>query len=47
MLLNIIAGVAFFARRKLENTRWQPTRADYEALKNRLAKIEEVLGEVE
>jgi hypothetical protein len=41
----LAADGAFFARRKLENTSWQPTRADYEALKNRLAKIEEVLGE--
>lgn len=43
----LAADGAFFARRKLENTSWQPTRADYEALKNRLATIEKVLGEVE
>lgn len=43
----LAADGAFFARRKLENTSWQPTRADYEALKNRLARIEEVLGEIE
>ena len=43
----LAADGAFFARRKLENTSWQPTRSDYEALKNRLAKIEEVLGETE
>lgn len=41
----LAADGAFFARRKLENTSWKPTRSDYEALKNRLAKIEEVLGE--
>lgn len=38
------ADGAFFARRKLENTSWQPSRADYEALKNRLATIEKLLG---
>lgn len=43
----LAADGAFFARRKLENTSWQPTRADYEGLKNRLAKIEQVLGEVQ
>ena len=41
----LAADGAFFAHRKLENTNWRPSRADYEALKNRLAKIEEVLGE--
>lgn len=42
----ILAGDgAFFARRKLQDTNWQPRRSDYEALKNRLAKIEETLGE--
>lgn len=43
----LAADGAFFARRRLENTSWQPSRADYEALKNRLAKIEETLGEVQ
>lgn len=41
------ADGAFFARRKLENTSWQPTRADYEALKNRLASIAELLEQPE
>jgi len=41
----LAADGAFFARRKLQDGNWKPTRTDYEALKNRLAKIEEVLGE--
>lgn len=42
----IMAGDgAFFGRRKLENTSWTPTRADYEALVCRLEQIDEKLSE--
>lgn len=41
----LAADGVFFARRKLENTQWQPSRADYEALKNRLMSIDAKLGE--
>lgn len=41
------SDAAWLARRKLADTRWQPTRADYEALKNRLAEVAELLEKPE
>lgn len=43
----LAADGAYLASRKLADTQWRPTRADYESLKNRLAKIDQTLGETQ